>query len=102
MLYRVLKHIIRFFLYFYHKEIQVHGLENIPKNKPVLFVPNHQNALIDVLLVGVDCKRNPYFLARSDIFGKSILNSFFTFQSCLEITQKIRKHETYSHSVIFT
>ena len=77
MLYRVLKHIIRFFLYFYHKEIQVHGLENIPKNKPVLFVPNHQNALIDVLLVGVDCKRNPYFLARSDIFGKSILNSFF-------------------------
>lgn len=85
MLYRVLKHIIRFCLYFYHKEIQVHGLENIPKNKPVLFVPNHQNALIDVLLVGVDCKRNPYFLARSDIFGKPFLNTFFKYIKMIPI-----------------
>lgn len=85
MLYRLLKYFIHSCLYFYLKEIQVYGLENIPKNKPVLFLPNHQNALIDVLLVAVDCNRSPYFLARSDVFGKPFLNLFFKYIKMIPI-----------------
>jgi len=85
MLYWILKNSIHLGLYCYHKKIEVHGLENIPKNKPVLFLPNHQNALIDVLLVGVDCNRKPYFLARSDVFGGRILNTLFNYVRMIPI-----------------
>jgi 1-acyl-sn-glycerol-3-phosphate acyltransferase len=85
MLYWVLKHIILFGLHCYHRKIRVYGLEDIPKNKPVLFLPNHQNALIDVLLIAVDCNRKPYFLARSDVFGRSVLDSLFKYVRMIPI-----------------
>lgn len=85
MLYWVLKHIIQLGLHCYHRKIRVYGLENIPKDKPVLFLPNHQNALIDVLLIAVDCNRKPYFLARSDIFGGSMLDILFKYVRMIPI-----------------
>jgi 1-acyl-sn-glycerol-3-phosphate acyltransferase len=85
MLYWVLKNSIHFGLKCYHRKIQIHGLENVPLNKPVLFLPNHQNALIDVLLVGVACNRKPYFLARSDVFGIRILNTLFKYVRMIPI-----------------
>lgn len=53
------------------------GLENIPKNKPVLFAVNHQNAFMDGILVDYQLKRPVYFLTRSDVFkGKWIVVLF--------------------------
>lgn len=63
----------------------VHGLDKIPKDKPVLFLPNHQNALIDVLLIGIKCNRTPYFLARSDVFKISMLRRFFTYLKMIPV-----------------
>ncbi len=61
------------------------GKEHIPKNKPVLFLPNHQSALLDVLLIATDCKRKPFFLTRSDVFSNSFLNRIFTYFRMLPI-----------------
>ncbi len=66
-------------LHAYHKKIVVHGLENVPKDKAVLFLPNHQSALLDVLLIVVACNRKPFFLTRADVFGKPILDAIFKF-----------------------
>ncbi len=85
ILYSLLKFWVKTSLYLYHRKIEVNGLENVPKNKPVLFLPNHQNALIDILLLVVDCNRKPYFLSRSDIFTKKRLNSFFKFLQMMPI-----------------
>ena len=64
-------------LHLYFGSIKSYGLENVPKDKPVLFLPNHQNALLDVLLIGVDCTRKPWFLARSDVFKSKTLQTLF-------------------------
>jgi 1-acyl-sn-glycerol-3-phosphate acyltransferase len=64
-------------LQFYFGKIKVSGLENIPKNKAVLFLPNHQSALLDVLLIGTNCIRKPWFLTRSDVFKSKILVAMF-------------------------
>lgn len=64
-------------LHLYFGKIESYGLENVPKNKPVLFLPNHQNALLDVLLIGVDCTRKPWFLTRSDVFKNKMLKALF-------------------------
>ncbi|MDO1499424.1 1-acyl-sn-glycerol-3-phosphate acyltransferase [Winogradskyella maritima] len=61
--------------------MEVHGLENVPKTGAVLFLPNHQKALIDVLLIVTDCHRKPYFLTRSDVFNKQVLRRFFAFST---------------------
>ena len=61
-------------LFFYFKKIDIHSIENIPKDKPVLFLANHQNALLDALLIAVYNKRFLYFLTRAGVFKSSIVS----------------------------
>jgi len=77
--YNLVKLWIKASLHLYYGRIDITGLENVPQDKPVLFLPNHQNALLDVLLIAVDCNRKPYFLTRSDIFRSRILIAIFDF-----------------------
>ena len=51
-----------------HKKTIVTGREKIPKNKPILFAPNHQNALSDPLAVLLHTRYQPVWLGRADIF----------------------------------
>lgn len=55
-------------LHLYFKSIKVEGKENIPKKRPVILVANHQNALIDPLLLATHTKLNPFFLTRASVF----------------------------------
>ncbi len=54
-----------------HKKIIVTGKDKIPANKPIVFAPNHQNALSDPLAILLNTRFQPVWLARADIFGKS-------------------------------
>lgn len=72
-------------LHLYFGIIEKHGLYNVPKNQPVLFLPNHQNALLDVLLIAVDCNRKPWFLTRSDVFKSKTLKTIFGFFQMIPI-----------------
>ncbi|NPA45504.1 MAG: hypothetical protein GXO49_08215 [Chlorobi bacterium] len=72
--YAILKAYAKFFHdNFFYKEVTHIGTENIPKDKPVLIAPNHQNALMDALAVIFSQDIQPVFLARSDIFQNPIL-----------------------------
>lgn len=57
-------------MFFYFRRIKVFGIENIPKNKPVLLLSNHQNALLDALLIATKSNRYSYFLTRAGVFQK--------------------------------
>ncbi len=81
----ILRLIIRIGLKSYYKEIRVKGEENIVKDKAVLFVPNHQNGLIDPLLIGTLCHRKPYYLARSDVFQKPLYNKLLRYIQMMPI-----------------
>lgn len=56
----------------YFRKIIVEGKSNIPKNCPVILVANHQNALIDPLLLATHTSLNPYFLTRASAFKNPI------------------------------
>lgn len=64
---------IKLGLFFYYKKIDVYNAEHIPKNKPVLLLSNHQNALLDALIIGTHCKRFPWFLTRASVFEKPLI-----------------------------
>lgn len=53
--------------------IQLDGRENIPKDKTIIFAPNHQNALMDALMLLYAQPGRIVFLARADIFKKKTI-----------------------------
>jgi 1-acyl-sn-glycerol-3-phosphate acyltransferase len=83
--YALLKHFVNFNYKSYYKSITITGKENIPKNKPVIFAPNHQNALMDALAILYATKGQPVFTARSDIFKKPIVAKILTFLKLIPI-----------------
>ena len=69
--YWLLKQYVRFANWLILKKTYVFGRERIPVNKPIIFAPNHQNALSDPMAVLLNTHFQPVWLARADIFNKS-------------------------------
>lgn len=65
---------LRIGMFFYFKKVDVIGVENVPKNKAVLLLGNHQNALLDALLIATKCGRFSYFLTRAAVFKKPVVS----------------------------
>lgn len=65
-------HIVQFFVTlgfkFYYKNIHAVYEQEIPKDKAVIFLSNHQNALLDPLLITIKSTRKNYFLTRAGVF----------------------------------
>lgn len=92
LIYYLTKLLTNIFCRIYYK-FDYQGLENIPKGKPVVFAPNHVNAFMDPVLIGMTIKREVRFFARGDVFkgafSKWILNK-------LNISPVYRISEGYS------
>jgi 1-acyl-sn-glycerol-3-phosphate acyltransferase len=62
--------------YLYFRKLRVVGKKNIPAKGPIIFAINHQNALLDALLLSVVAWRSPHFLTRADVFNKGFVIKF--------------------------
>ncbi len=71
--------------FFYFKKIIINGTENIPKNKPIMFVSNHPNALIDPLLVATTNHRTTYFFTRAAVFKPGLIEWFMKSANMLPV-----------------
>lgn len=69
----------------FYRKIHITGKENIPKNQPVLVVPNHQNALMDALVVLCASRWQPVFIARGDVFKNPTIRKALFFFKILPI-----------------
>ncbi len=72
ILYKLVHSYVKIGLHLFYRKIEVNGLENIPKNEPILFVANHQNAMMDPILIATHNSRILYFLARASAFKNKI------------------------------
>lgn len=77
---RIFYYLLKVHLFFafrlYFRRFQMDGFKNVPAKGPIIFAPNHQNALLDSLLAGGPTWRCTYFLARGDIFKKKLVGAF--------------------------
>ncbi len=62
-------------LFFYFKKITTRNTETIPKDQAVMFLGNHQNALIDALLIATQNNRYSFFLTRAAVFNKPLVGN---------------------------
>jgi len=81
----LLRLIIKIALHGYFHRIIIRGKEKIPKNKSIILVPNHQNALLDPILLATHTRLNPYFLARASAFSNPIANKLLRYIQMLPV-----------------
>lgn len=72
-IYKILYSYVRVLHRLYYRRFTIVGFEKIPPNTPVIFAPNHQNALMDALAVDFASRRSVVFMARADIFKKPFI-----------------------------
>lgn len=53
--------------------VEVNGRENLPWGKPFIVMPNHENALIDAVMMITRMKDQPYSIARAGAFQNPIV-----------------------------
>ncbi|MFB6098801.1 MAG: 1-acyl-sn-glycerol-3-phosphate acyltransferase [Salinibacter sp.] len=69
LFYHLVAALVRVTNWFMFSRIEVRGLDRVSWNDPCIVSPNHQNAFLDALLVGVFAPVKLTFLSRASVFG---------------------------------
>jgi len=83
--YWTLKKYIQFADWLIYNKVIITGLEKIPKNKPIIFSPNHQNALSDPMAILLNTRFQPVWLARADIFKNKTAAAILKFLKIMPV-----------------
>jgi 1-acyl-sn-glycerol-3-phosphate acyltransferase len=83
--YWTLKQYVRFVDWIIHNKTIMIGMAKIPANKPILFAPNHQNALSDPMAVLLNTRFQPVWLARADIFKNKTAAAILRFLKIMPV-----------------
>ena len=73
---RIICAILKISLRVYFRHIEVSGIENVPAESPVIFVLNHQNALVDPAFPLCLIPRRVSFLAKAPLFRMPVIGYF--------------------------
>ena len=73
---RIICAILKLALRVYFRHIEVSGLENVPEDSPLIFVLNHQNALVDPVFPLCLAPRRVSFLAKAPLFRMPVIGYF--------------------------
>ncbi len=76
MTYRILYYLVNFLLRVFYKRIHFNGIENIPKDKPILIVCNHPNGFFEPIIMACLFPIDLHFLVRGDLFENKYLRRF--------------------------
>src|SRR4026208_856591 len=73
MIRKIIVGLVRLALRIYFQRIEVTGLEHVPLDRPVIFVLNHPNALVDPVFLLCLAPRRVSFLAKAPLFRMPVL-----------------------------
>jgi 1-acyl-sn-glycerol-3-phosphate acyltransferase len=85
LFYKILYAYVSVFHRLYYRRITIVGAEKIPQNTPVIFAPNHQNALMDAFAAMFPARKHVVFIARADIFKKPAIAKLLNMLQILPI-----------------
>jgi 1-acyl-sn-glycerol-3-phosphate acyltransferase len=73
--YRILAWFLRVVTRVFFRQVEVVGLEHVPRGGPVLFAGNHPNSLIDPILIITTCGRKVHFAAKDALFKGRLMRA---------------------------
>lgn len=75
----------RLMLHVFFREMVVEGVENIPRGSPVLFVANHNNSVVDSILLLALPSGCPRLLAKSTLFSHPVMGPLLVLAGALPV-----------------
>ncbi|MFN2492741.1 MAG: lysophospholipid acyltransferase family protein [Pyrinomonadaceae bacterium] len=93
---RIIVALLRFAMRIYFRRVEVVGLENVPRNTPVIFVLNHPNALVDPAFLLCLAPRRVSFLAKAPLFRMPVLSYFVRALDSLPVYRRQDEGENVS------
>ncbi|MBA3458599.1 MAG: 1-acyl-sn-glycerol-3-phosphate acyltransferase, partial [Deltaproteobacteria bacterium] len=88
MAYRILAWFLRTVTRVFFRQVEVAGLEHVPKTGPVLFAGNHPNSLIDPILIITTCGRKVHFAAKDSLFKGRIMRALLRGLGAVPVARK--------------
>ena len=85
MVRRIIVALLRFALRVYFRRVEVVGLEHVPPERPLIFVLNHPNALVDPAFLLCLAPRQVSFLAKAPLFHMPVLGYFVRTMDALPV-----------------
>ncbi len=86
----------------FFRRVSIAGLENIPRDAPVIFAPNHPNSLVDPLFLLAFAPREVVFLAKEPLFRMPIIGRLVRWAGAIPVYRRqdnadmSRNHETFT------
>lgn len=104
--YYILKKYVKLADLVIYKKVIITGKDKIPKKKPIVFAPNHQNALSDPMAILLNTTFQPVWLARADIFKNKFAVAILKFMKIMPVyrmrdgKENLEKNEeTFANSI---
>ena len=85
MVYALLRAVAGIALRWFYRDIEVRGVERIPRREPLLLTVNHPNALVDALIVGWVVPRRILITAKSTLFKNPIAGGLLSWLGVLPL-----------------
>jgi 1-acyl-sn-glycerol-3-phosphate acyltransferase len=86
--YSGVRHVARFWLWFFFRDVEVVRASLVPASGPVLLCINHPNNLIDSLLVGGVLPRKVHYLATAAVFRNPLMARFLAACGAIPVYRK--------------
>lgn len=80
--------LVRALVGLFYRRIEVSGLENVPPKGPVLLLANHNNGLVDPMVVLYALTRPVVFVAKSTLWRIPVLRSLLDLLGCVPVVRK--------------
>ena len=97
IVYRTLKFIIKPFFMLIHGTKYI-GLDNIPKDGPVILAGNHTSSTDALLMLGGP-KRIVHMMAKKELFKSSLTRWFFRSMACISVDRSIHDENAKSEAI---
>ena len=80
--------LVRALVGLFYRRIEVSGLENVPREGPILLVANHNNGLVDPMVVLKALPRPVVFVAKSTLWKIPVLRSLLDLLGCVPVVRR--------------
>jgi 1-acyl-sn-glycerol-3-phosphate acyltransferase len=85
VIYALLRVIAGIALRWFYRDIDVRGVERIPRDRPLLLAVNHPNALVDALIVGWVVPRRVMITAKGTLFTHPVAGALLSWLGVLPL-----------------
>ena len=87
--YRLVRHLARLLVGLFYRRVEVVGIEHVPACGPVILAANHQNALVDPMLLLATIPRRVVPIAKAPLFRHPLIAPFLRLAGAIPVYRRI-------------